>query len=171
MRPMMDALRMSDAEFWDGVFSWRGFLYYKWRLQMMAPGLVALFAGIEDYCPGGGVDKEFNAYLAEARPRLAQKLSTAVAFARSTIDIYNDAFAAMFDGGDATRFKQFLLDGPKLFVSLGEQVGLLDHFTSLWAYRRREREGRMSVVEYGDFLIDLDESLTATNRGARPRAQ
>jgi hypothetical protein len=170
MRPLMDALRMSDAEFWDGVFSWRGFLYYKWRLQVMAPSLPTLFAAIESYFPADGVDKEFSAYLAVVRPRLAQKLSTAIAFARSTIDIYNDAFDAMFDGGDATRFKRFLLEGPKLFVSLGEQVGLLDHFTSLWTYRRQGGEGRMSAVEYGDFLIDLDESLTATNRGARPQA-
>lgn len=169
MRPLMDTLRMSDGEFWDGVFSWRSFLYYKWRLQALTPDLLDLSAGIERYAPAGAMDKEFSAYLAALRPRLAQKLSTALLFARSTVEIYDDAFTAMIDRGDAGRFKQFLFDGPSLFVRLGEQVGLLDHFTSLWKHRGRDGEVRLSVLEYGDFLVDLDESLSGANRASRPK--
>jgi hypothetical protein len=171
MRPLMETLRMTDEEFWDGVFSWRGFLYYKWRLQTMTRALDELDSAITAYQPQGGMEKSLAQYVVAARPRLTKKLSTAIAYAKSTIDIYNDAFDAMVERDDAGKFKQFLLSGPKLFVSLGEQVGLLDHYTSLWAFRQMDGSGRMTGLEYADFLVDLDESLTATIRARRPKPE
>jgi hypothetical protein len=170
MRPLMETLRMSEDEFWDGIFSWRGFLYYKWRVEAMTLYLDELFAAIERYQPSGKLDKELALYIVAARPRLVKKLSTAISFAQSTIAIYNDAFQSMVDFEDASKFKRFLLDGPKLFITLGEQVGLLDHYASLWKFLLLETGGRMSGVEYADFLVDLDESLSATIRARRAEA-
>jgi hypothetical protein len=167
MRPLMETLRMSDDEFWDGIFSWRGFLYYKWRVEMMTLYLDELYSAIQNYQPRGGMDKDLMQYIVVARPRLVKKLGAAITYAQSTIAIYNDAFDAMINREDAAKFKRFLLDGPKLFIALGEQVGLLDHYASLWKFRRRDANGPMTGLEYADFLVDLDESLSATIRARR----
>jgi hypothetical protein len=170
MRPLMETLRMNDDEFWDGIFSWRGFLYYKWRVEAMTRYLDELYAAIERYQPKGGMDKDLKGYIAAARPRLVKKLGTAISYAQSTIAIYNEAFKSMTDREDPSKFKRFLLDGPRMFISLGEQVGLLDHYASLWKFRRLETNGRLSGLEYADFLVDLDESLSASIRARRDDA-
>lgn len=170
MRPLMDTLRMTDEEFWDGVFSWRGFLYYKWRMTSLTIEVDELFSAVQSYQPvGGAADKNLIQYVRAARPRILGKLTTAVRSTKTTIDVYNDAFDAMIERDDAVRFKKFLLNGPKLFLCLGEQVGLLDHFTSLWRFRVAEENGKLTAMDYADFLIDLDESLTAVIRPGKAR--
>jgi hypothetical protein len=161
MRPLMETLRMTEDEFRDWMFSWRGFLYYKWRLETMTLYLDELFAVIRTYQPKGGMEKDLANYIAAARPRVAKKLAEAVSCAGGTIANYNDAFETMVAGAAATKFLRFLLEGPKLFVDLGEQVGMLDHYTSLWRFRRIDSKGGMTPVQFAEFLIDLDGSLSA----------
>ncbi len=170
LRPLMDVFRMNQKEFWDGVFSWRGFLYYKWRLEDMLPESEGLIKAVNSYVPSGGADPNLSAYITEARPKVHRKYIAATGDVQRTINVYNTAFSAMVQQNDASKFKQFLFDGPNLFLSLGEKIGLLDHFISLWKFRHREGAGRMSALEYADFLVDLDESLTIASKKTRGAA-
>lgn len=167
MNPLMYTFKMTEAEFWGGIFSWRGFLYYKWRLENIKSNMGELVAAVTNYNPTHGMDRTILQYIAEARPKIRSKINTAVAYTNGMIEFYDLAYDAMIKHNNPARFKQFLFDGPKLFVNLGEQVGLLDHFTSLWGFRHRDGSGSMSAVEYADFLIDLDESLSSANRSIK----
>lgn len=160
MDPLMHALKMSETVFWDGIFSWRGFLYYKWRLQNMDEAIDELFSALKFYGGARVKDKNIAQYIYTAQPKIVKKLELALGAVNRMIGIYDDAYDAMLRFSDPGKFKTFLLNGPALFVSLGEQVGLIDHFTSLWRFRHRSGSGAMSMFEYADFLVDIDQSIS-----------
>lgn len=162
--PLRTTLRMSDDEFSDGIFSWRGFLYFKWRHIALQDEMRKVLEGLSSYQPVGAADEALRDFLREVRPRLARRILAAAANVGRTLAIYDQAYRALVDGENPGPFRRFLLDGPGLFFELGESIGILSHIGSFWAYRMAATahdERRLTPTEYADILIDFDESLAA----------
>ncbi len=161
--PLRKTLRMSDAEFSDGIFSWRGFLYFKWRHTELQEEMRKVLEGLSSYQPVGQADESLRDYLREVRPRLAKRILSAIANVGRTLAIYDQAYRALVDGENPGPFRRFLLDGPGLFFELGESIGILSHIGSFWAYRvnAQTQNQRLTPLEYGDVLMDFDDSLGA----------
>ena len=164
--PLKQTLRMSDEEFSDGIFSWRGFLYFKWRHVELQDEMRKMLEGLGTYQPIGPADDATRDYLREVRPRLARQIVGAVAAVGRTINVYDKAYHALTHEGDPAPFRKFLLDGPNMFFELGENIGILSHIGSFWSYRMGQSMAhqRLSPAEYGDVLIDFEESLALVAR-------
>src|SRR5690606_32253088 len=132
-------LRMSDEEFSDGIFSWRGFLYFKWRYLELQEDMRKVLEGLASYMPIGPMDESVRNYLRDARPRLARRIVTAIGNVGQTLSIYDQAYHALVEGENPGPFRRFLLDGPGLFFELGESIGILGHIGSFWAYRMSQK--------------------------------
>ncbi len=165
--PLRATLRMSDSEFSDGIFSWRGFLYFKWRLQSLQDEMRKVLEGLASYQPVGKTDEALRDYLREVRPRLAKRILSAIANVGRTLAVYDQAYRALVDGENPGPFRRFLLDGPNLFFELGESIGILSHIGSFWAYRMAGQKDahaqRLTPTEYADILLDFDDSLAPLN--------
>ena len=162
--PLRTTLRMSDDEFSDGIFSWRGFLYFKWRHVALQEEMRKVLEGLANYQPSGKADEGMRDFLREVRPRLARRILGAATNVGRTLAIYDQAYRALVDGSNPGPFRRFLLDGPNLFFELGESIGILSHIASFWAYRLgggATGTHRLTLAEYADILIDFDESLAA----------
>ena len=162
--PLRTTLRMSDSEFSDGIFSWRGFLYFKWRHVALQDEMRKVLEGLANYQPSGKADDGMRDFLREVRPRLARRILGAATNVGRTLAIYDQAYQALVGGSNPGPFRRFLLDGPSLFFELGESIGILSHIASFWAYRLgggAPGAHRLTMTEYADILIDFDESLAA----------
>lgn len=165
--PLKKTLRMSDDEFSDGIFSWRGFLYFKWRHLELQDEMRKVLEGLASYQPIGSADEALREYLKEARPRLARKIVTAIANVGRTLNVYDQAYHALVEGENPGPFRRFLLDGPNLFFELGENIGILSHIGSFWSYRMGQAmmSQRLTPMEYADILMDFEDSLSVVSRG------
>lgn len=167
LSPLKLTLRMSDEEFSDGLFSWRGFLYFKWRYLKLQDEMRAVLGGIANYQPVGSSDDGIRDYLRQARPRIARKIVNAVSDVGQTLAIYDQAYHALIDVGNPGPFRRFLLDGPSLFYDLGESIGILGHISSFWGYRiglgKQQKSQRLSPMEYVDMLMDFEESMSRSD--------
>jgi len=165
--PLKKTLRMSDDEFSDGIFSWRGFLYFKWRHLELQDEMRKVLEGLASYQPIGSADEALREYLKDARPRLARKIVTAIANVGRTLNIYDQAYHALVEGENPGPFRRFLLDGPNLFFELGENIGILSHIGSFWSYRMSQAmmNQRLTPLEYADILMDFEDSLSVVSRG------
>ncbi len=163
LEPLRLTLMLEGESFREGVFSWKGFLYYKWSLSVLWPDLKKVAAEIGQLQITGQRDMETGAYLNSARQRLQSAIVTQRNSIGRTLKVYDDAFAGLTTRGDPKVFRDFLLRAPDMFISLGEKVGVISHIGSFWRYRFPQgRPLTCSVEEALDILQDFESGLGAT---------
>ena len=171
--PLKQTFRMSDDDFAEGMFSWRGFLYFKWRQTHLQSDIKQVVDGLQTYRTMGPADAGTREYLEEVRPRLAKKIIAAIVSTRKTLKVYDEAYQALTQGADPVPFRRFLLDGPKMFFELGESIGILSHIGSFWDYRMGKRMAHMRLTphEFADILVDFEDSLLNVEAAVPPVLQ
>jgi hypothetical protein len=133
--PLRQTLQMEGAEFREGMFGWRGFLYYKWSLQEFWPDLIASLRQIKTVRPVGAVIPETQVQLGQMRHNIILGAKRSNDEVRRILGIYDAAYEHLISQHDAGRFRAFLLQAPGLFLEIGERIGALSHLTSFWKYR------------------------------------
>lgn len=168
--PLRETLRLSGQDYIEGVFAWKGFLYYKWLMAEFRPQLAEFkpsFAG----CRIVGATAEERRELAETRKRILTMMDRAVDRVEEQLVAYGTAFGGLADG-QAGAFRTFLLEAPSLFIPIGEAVGLLRHIYSFWRFRFPEAGSPMvEIDEAMELFHDFEMSLTGIELGrTRSRA-
>ncbi len=159
--PLRDTLKLSDQEYMDGVFSWRGFLYYKWVLLDLTPQLALIRKEVATIQPRGPKSSEAQAYIPEARTRLQASIVRTARSVQAMLDVYNNAYASLTKENKPMAFRDFLLSAPAMFSSLGEQLGAIQHIISFWRYRFPVGRPRLiSPDELMDVLLDFEDSMS-----------
>ncbi|HEY4077295.1 MAG TPA: hypothetical protein VGM26_10240 [Rhizomicrobium sp.] len=135
LEPLRATLNLRPEEFCEGVFSWRGFIYYKWSISEFWPKLIKTLREIKTIHPSGKVSAAEAAFMTSAKQMIisgARDNSNAV---RTVIHKYDDAYAGMIDRRDPRLFREFLLAAPAMFLEIGGKMGAMAHVTSFWSYR------------------------------------
>ena len=165
MEPLRLTLRLGRHDYFEGVFCWKGFLYYKWKLGALTQGAPVLIDQIRSVRAVGKADSEVRAYLAAARNSIITSIIAARKHVDETLRVYNQAYSGLVTAGDAIAFRDFLLQAPALFVSLGEKLGVIDHIVSFWAYRFPPGHSlQADPLELMDIFLDFEEGLGLTVR-------
>jgi hypothetical protein len=157
--PLRLTLRLEKREYQEGVFCWKGFLYYKWTLHEALPSVTSVLEAIAKLKPHGPQDADTRAQLAKSRENLRASILNALQRARGSLRVYDEAFAGLVDG-KPQGFRDFLLSAPSMFCDLGEQLGAVSHIVSFWNFRfPKARAPIVSVSELRDIFQDFEESL------------
>lgn len=160
--PLRATLRLSGDEYMEGVFAWKGFLYYKWLMDEIRPQLAEFkprFAALRIV----GADTEERRALAETRREILDKMSKAVEKVDETLLEYGSAFAALADGQPAA-FRSFLLKAPSLFIPMGEAVGVVRHIHSFWRFRFPDAAAPMMAADEAiEVLHDFETTIAGVD--------
>lgn len=135
LEPLRATLSLGPEEFCEGVFSWRGFIYYKWCLDEFWPDLIRALRDIKSIVPTGKVTSEEKNILNEGKNLILRGAKTNSDGVRRIISIYDDAYASLIEQQKPKLFREFLLSAPSLFLEIGEKMGAMQHITSFWKYR------------------------------------
>jgi hypothetical protein len=158
--PLRMALQLSEQDYREGVFSWKGFIYYRWLASTLFPKLRALQKDIL-LARVNGADSEERRQLGALRKRVATMLNTAVERVDNELTKYGTAFAGL-SGGDAAAFRNFLLGAPQLFIPIGEALGAIQHVDSFWRFRFPPGVPMMmDTDEAFDLFIEYETTLGA----------
>jgi len=172
LQPLRNTLKLNEDEYEEGLFCWRGFLYYKWSLRENLRAAPQLAEHLQAIRLNGPAELDTRRYIVEARQRLTRGIFSACTDIEATLKVYDHAFGRLTQRGDAIAFRNFLLNAPGMFVELGERLGALNHIISFWKYRF-PHQGR-SVLAPGDLvdlLMDFEASLAAAPRPRRTELQ
>lgn len=161
----LDPLRMSlgieKSDFEEGVFSWRGFIYYKWCLLNLIPRLKTVGGEIASIKPIDKVLDHEKAYMDQARYRLSRLIADSASTVKMSLRIYEDAYADLTRNGQPQSFRTFLLKAPAMFYELGARLGGMDHIVSFWRYRFPEGgKPKVTAEELLDIFADFEGSLS-----------
>ena len=164
MEPLRLTLRLEGDAYKEGIFSWKGFLYYKWVLSTLASRIAAVSVQIKELKPYGVTSKEISAEIGNFKLRLVKDVDGSRKSAMTTLGVYDGAFLQLTQHADPGSFRDFLLKSPALFVSLGESVGGISHIVSYWEYRfPKGKPARAAPEEVLEILQEFDGSfVTAT---------
>jgi hypothetical protein len=163
LEPLRETLVMDGESFKEGVFSWKGFLYYKWMLTRLWPELETVSAEIGRLVVTGNRDTETARYIEDTRKRLRRGVIAERTAILRTLAVYDQAFEDLIDNGRPQAFREFLLRAPDMFLSLGEKVGVIAHIASFWRYRFPEGQTPVADVDEAvDILQDFDSGLAVS---------
>jgi hypothetical protein len=163
LEPLRETLVMDGESFKEGVFSWKGFLYYKWMLTRLWPELNTVASEIGRLTVTGNRDAETQRYVEDTRKRLRHGVVVERKAITRALDVYDRAFEDLIDNGKPQAFREFLMRAPDMFISLGEKVGVIAHIASFWRYRFPPGMPLIADVEEAvDILQDFDAGLSAS---------
>lgn len=146
--PLRETLRLSGQEYIEGVFAWKGFLYYKWLLDEFTPQL-ADFKARFNGCRILRASETDKREMAEMRARILAHMQAATARVEESLREYTAAFAALAEG-QPNAFRAFLLKAPSMFIPIGEAIGVIRHIESFWRFR---------FPADGVLMLEADEAL------------
>ncbi len=169
LEPLRQGLDMSKPDFEEGIFCWKGFIYYKWTLGDLLPRVRPVAEQIAAMKPSGLMTDDEREYIVPAQSRLAKSIAKSCETVRETLKVYEDAYADLTKHGQPLAFREFLLKAPHLFNELGERLGAVHHIVNFWAFRFPEGErAQVNAEELFDLLADFEASLNWHEKSKAP---
>jgi hypothetical protein len=135
LEPLRLTLGLAGEDFREGVFSWRGFLYYKWSMMDFWPRISDVLREIRNVRPSNIQSPEAGQYIIDAKRRIIEAVKVAGHDVGATLRTYDEAYAQLAANGNPQAFRDFLLTAPRMFLDLGEKIGAISHISSFWRYR------------------------------------
>jgi hypothetical protein len=161
--PLKETLRLSDKDYHDGIFCWRGFLYYKWVIRELTPTLAQVLAEVSAIHPRGPMSSEAREYIPGAKRRLSTAMMKAAEDVEGMLGVYDNAYRSLTLDGQPTAFRDFLLAAPSMFMKLGEMCGGIQHIVSFWNFRFPKRAPPADADELMDIFLDFEDGLMFLN--------
>ncbi len=135
LEPLRATLGLTPKDFREGVFSWRGFLYYKWSMGKFWPDVVSVLREINKIQPIGAVSPAQREDLATQRRTIIEMVRDNGNHVNKVLAIYDTSFKDLVEKQTPKTFRDFLMSAPHLFLELGEKLGAISHIVSFWRYR------------------------------------
>lgn len=158
LAPLRDTMRLGVGEFAEGVFAWKGFLYYKWMLRAFATAQDD-FATRLATCSISCETSHQRYEVGRLRRDVLQGVERVGLRVAELVTEYDRAFAALVRG-DPMPFRSFLRDAPAQFIPLGEATGAVKHIYSFWGFRFPSGSPlRLEAAEALDILQEFARML------------
>ena len=161
LEPLRLTLQLEGESYREGIFSWKGFLYYKWSLNTLWPRLKEVLIEVMKLRVVGPRDRELMVLVDETKLRLRNAMEAQVKSVMGYLKTYDAVFQQLTEG-NATAFRDFLLASPEMFMALGEGAGTLSHVASFWRYRFPQGKPLMAPMgEVLELLQDFEAGMGA----------
>ena len=169
LEPLRLTFGMDEAAFTEGVFSWKGFLYYKWSMDDLRPRLADTLAEIGRLEIVEPCDADTAHSIERSRRRLRRELAQQHQMVIAALGVYNAAFRDLTLNGNPRAFREFLINAPEMFISLGDKMGAIAHIVSFWRYRfAKGAKLKATGPDAFDLLRDFEVGLGSSEDAAAP---
>ncbi len=167
LEPLRAILDLTGDDFRDGIFSWRGFLYYKWSMDNFWPDVMPVLREIHEIQPQGSQTPDQQFFLTGVRKTIIASVRDAGHEVNKALSRYNYVFGELVANQSAKHFRDFLLSAPLMFLELGEQLGAISHIVSFWRYRFPT--GSQCAVDAAELVAILQDFTTGFSEKMQPR--
>lgn len=163
LTPLQITLRMSPQEFQDGIFGWKGLLYYKWLSRRIASELPSMLRGLVTIRPRTHLTSEQAETAAVLTRQIAATVMGYHQSIQANIGTYDSSYNRLTRHQDPNGFREFLMRAPHLFIEMGDLVSMLEHTTGFWRFRSKDiHPQRFMGNDYLELLGDLRDGLGVT---------
>lgn len=169
LAPLKVTLQLSGVEYSEGIFAWKGFLYYKWQFVDSQLDLARTKRELSRFrviTP----DRMVQAQIESSKERIVQQMSAYQGALVEALAIYERAFGDLTERSNPAAFREFLLNSPRMFEDIGVKLGALRHVSSYWKFRSAQPDfSRIFPEDALEILLEFENSLSTG--GAASRSQ
>lgn len=127
-------LRVNRDVFIEAMFTWKAFLYYRWRAVEISASVKALQRSFSQI--RSRYDRQETRLALNRARTLARRAITLISQdIAQLLRRYSVAYEALVLHRNPEVFRQFLLSGAQAYTALGDKIGRLEQMTSYWAWR------------------------------------
>jgi hypothetical protein len=155
LAPLQATLGLEGEQFQRGIFSWKGFLYYKWQLTEKQAEMTRVTKQMLLMKIRSRVDAATQKRITEAKGVIRDRVHDSLKRVRQIMSLYDEGLAGLTKNGNAGEFRNFLLEAPNLFIELGHAMGVISHIVSYWQHQFKPTQ--TEVVNVDEFLELLKE--------------
>jgi hypothetical protein len=151
------------------MFSWKAFLYYRWRSRTLGPMLKSTM-GSMSAVRAGRHERDDLAFVVRAKQLVEKTVTNSWREVGQRLKLYDNAFASLTTQGNPEIFRSFLVHSSSLFLELGDRIGRLEQVVGFWNDRFGDQ--RMGGTSPDDVLGAIRDLLQAMSLEltARPSA-
>ncbi len=168
LEPLRAILDLAGKDFRDGIFSWRGFLYYKWSMNNFWPDIMPILREIHSIQPKGSQTPDQQFFLTGVRKTIIEFVRDAGHEVNQSLKIFDVSFEQLVADPSAKAFRDFLLSAPLMFLELGEQLGAISHIVSFWRYRFPP--GSQLAIEAAELVAILQDFASSFGEKIQPQS-
>jgi hypothetical protein len=167
--PLRETLGLHGDQFTQGIFSWKGFIYYKWQFSEMIQSLIRVTQEMDHIKPSGRNDVAMREEIRALKASIRKRIREAARNCSRVLALYDDAFADLVHRGNTAAFRRFLLEAPIFFLDLGHSMGVISHISSFWGYRFKGGAADVPTTEeFRDILIEFETGLAPRQSYSQP---
>ncbi len=167
--PLRATLGLHGDQFTQGIFSWKGFIYYKWQFSEMIQSLIRVTQEIDQIRPSGRKDASTREEIRILKASIRKRIREAARNCSRVLAVYDDAFADLVHRGNTAAFRKFLLEAPVFFMDLGYSMGVISHISSFWGYRFKGGEANLPTSEeFLEILVEFETGLAPRQSHSQP---
>lgn len=165
--PLRLALRMSSEDFKEAIFSWKGILFYQWKLQTINEMFVPLVKSLAALKPMDA-DYETTRIVREKSRQTVAGLNRSIVALSEELMRYDEAVRKLTDDRDVEALSSFLNDAANVFNRVGEHSSIISHCIDYWNYGLRPLNPALISAERAiDIVNGITAPLPASWREAR----
>jgi hypothetical protein len=168
LEPLRAILDLTGKDFRDGIFSWRGFLYYKWSMNNFWPQVMPILREIHAIQPKGYQTPDQQVFLTGVRKTIIESVRDAGREVNQSLKLFDVVFEKLVADPSAKAFRDFLLSAPFMFLELGEQLGAISHIVSFW--RHRFPPGSQFSIAAAELAAILQDFATSFGDKMQPQS-
>lgn len=160
LEPFRIALGLEGESFREGIFAWRGFIYFKWQMAKLFLSIPEILNNLDKVRIFNAVNMETTNNIKSLKEQLKIYLRKLSLECKTIVSQYDSAFDGLVELAQANSFREFLLAGPKLFMDLGNKMGVISHIVSFWDYRF-PKGGELDIDsrDFESILRDFNSSI------------
>ena len=166
LAPLRETLNLSGEDFRQGVFSWRGFLYYKWSVQNFWPDVMNVLRRLNEIAPVNTPLPEQKLFLTSARRNIIEMVRDNSNYVEKSLALYDRSFGALVEQQSPKTFRDFLISAPYMFVELGEKLGAISHMVGFW--KHRFPQGKPTIVDADELVVILQDFASGFGERVKP---
>lgn len=165
------SLDMTVPEFRDGIFGWRGVLYYRWCMQEALAALRNFITELRDVTIVGANAQE-HGELQHMRRTIIDETRHRWASLSGVMHDYETVFGRFARGEDASGFRAFLLKAPGLFYDVGSDLSVVGHVPGYWSFWAREHgkdflQAHEAATLFSEFIASVTRVSPGSGRAGR----
>lgn len=157
LKPLQSAMRMTEGDFRKAIFSWKGILYYQWKLNDINSSFLPIVQSLKNIRPFDG-DFETNRVIRNQSRLIVSSLNKAMVTVGEQLGYYDAAITAIHDNRDVEVFSAFLSNADETFRKIGMSASILSHCVDYWKFAFKDIKSRHIPTERA---LDIVNGLAA----------